>query len=86
MMAKGPGAVATPTYSGSKASFFTIAEKELANTLVATDYKDPPMINDTDGNAEYIVRRLTPLSVQDCKVFRMGGVRVLKRKIRQTKI
>ena len=60
MMAKGPGAVATPTYSGSKASFFTIAEKELANTLVATDYKDPPMINDTDGNAEYIVRRLTP--------------------------
>ena len=60
MVAKGPGAVAAPTYSSSKASFFTNAEKELANTLVATDYKDPPMINDTDDNAEYIVRRLTP--------------------------
>lgn len=60
MVAKGPGAVAAPTYSSSKASFFTNAEKELANTLVATDYKDPPMINDTDDSAEYIVRRLTP--------------------------
>ena len=60
MVAKGPGAVAAPTYSSSKASFFTNAEKELANTLVATDYKDPPMINDTNDNAEYIVRRLTP--------------------------
>lgn len=60
IVAKGPGAVATPTYSSSKASFFTNAETELANTLVATDYKDPPMINDTNDNAEYIVRRLTP--------------------------
>lgn len=60
MVAKGPGAVAAPTYSSSKASFFTNAEKELANTLVATDYKDPPMINDTDDNSQYIVRRLTP--------------------------
>ncbi|QHQ63451.1 DNA (cytosine-5-)-methyltransferase [Anaerocolumna sedimenticola] len=57
--AQGPSAVATPTYSSSKASFFTSAETELANTLVATDYKDPPLINDIDG-AEYIVRRLTP--------------------------
>jgi DNA (cytosine-5)-methyltransferase 1 len=51
--------VATPTYSSSKASFFTNAEKELANTLVATDYKDPPLINGNDG-IEYTVRRLTP--------------------------
>ena len=51
--------VAHPTFSSSKASFFTDAEEELANTLVATDYKDPPLINDTDG-LEYIVRRLTP--------------------------
>ena len=51
--------VAHPTFSSSKASFFTDAEKELANTLVATDYKDPPLINDTDG-PDYIVRRLTP--------------------------
>lgn len=46
MVAKGPGAVAHPTYCASKASFFTSAEEELANTLVATDYKDPPVIND----------------------------------------
>lgn len=59
IVAKGPGAVAAPVYSGSKASFFTSAEKELANTLVATDYKEPPLINDVDGK-NYIVRRLTP--------------------------
>lgn len=46
-------------YSSSKASFFTSAEKELANTLVATDYKDPPIVNDED-DTDYIVRRLTP--------------------------
>ena len=57
--AQGPSAVAIPTYSSSKASFFTSAEKELANTLVATDYKDPPLINASDG-IEYTVRRLTP--------------------------
>lgn len=38
-------AVAYPTYCASKASFFTSAEEEVANTLVATDYKDPPLIN-----------------------------------------
>ena len=38
-------AVAYPTYCTSKNSHFTRAEKELANTLVATDYKDPPLIN-----------------------------------------
>lgn len=52
-------AVAYPTYCASKSSFFTKAEEELANTLVATDYKDPPVINDMD-EVEYIVRRLTP--------------------------
>ena len=46
MVAKGPGAVAAPTYSASKASFFTEAAEEMANTLVASDYKDPPLIND----------------------------------------
>ena len=39
-------AVAYPTYCTSKNSHFMRAEKELANTLVATDYKDPPVIND----------------------------------------
>lgn len=35
-----------PVYSSSKASFFTEAEKEMANTLVATDYKDPPLVSE----------------------------------------
>ena len=43
-------------YTASKASFFTTAHKDTADTLVATDYKDPPLINE----GEYIVRRLTP--------------------------
>ena len=60
MVAKGPGAVAAPTFSASKVSFFTSAEEELANTLVAADWKDPPVVNDMDENLEYIVRRLTP--------------------------
>ena len=59
MVAKGPGAVCQPRYSSSKASFFTEAAEEMANTLVATDYKDPPIVNGED-DAEYIVRRLTP--------------------------
>lgn len=46
MVAKGPGAVAQPTFSSSKASFFTEASEETANCLVATDYKDPPLVND----------------------------------------
>lgn len=57
MVAKGPGAVAAPTYSTSKNSFHTIAEKELANTLIATDYKDPPTVLKAPY---YVVRRLTP--------------------------
>ncbi|ECR2353801.1 DNA cytosine methyltransferase, partial [Listeria monocytogenes] len=48
--------VAYPTYSASKNSHFTKATKELAGTLVATDYKDPPLVNDK----QYVVRRLTP--------------------------
>jgi len=59
VVAKGPGAVAGPTYSSSRTSFFTEATEETASTLMATDYKDPPLINDKD-EADYIVRRLTP--------------------------
>ena len=59
LKAQGPSAVATPTYSSSKASFFTNANEELANTLVATDYKDPPLVN-VNGCVDYTVRRLTP--------------------------
>lgn len=32
----------------------------MASTLVATDYKDPPIVNDAGAMPEYIVRRLTP--------------------------
>lgn len=49
------GAVAQPTFCSSKASFFTRASEEVANSLVASDYKDPPTVNQN-----YIVRRLTP--------------------------
>lgn len=59
-MLQNAGAVAMPNYTSSKASFFTSADKDVANTLVATDYKDPPLVSDR-RNASYIVRRLTPL-------------------------
>ena len=51
-------AVAYPVYCASKSSFFTMAEEEMASTLVASDYKDPPIINENEPY--YIVRRLTP--------------------------
>ena len=57
MLAKGPGAVAHPVYSTSKSSFNTLAEEDVVNTLVATDYKDPPTVSE---EPYYIVRRLTP--------------------------
>lgn len=52
----------TPVYTSSKASCFTNAQADTANTLVATDYKDPPLINDVG----YTVRRLTP---QECALL-----------------
>jgi len=57
MVAKGPGAVAHPVYTTSKNSYHTEAEEDVANTLVATDYKDPPTVSE---EPYYIVRRLTP--------------------------
>ena len=57
MVAMGPGAVAHPVYTTSKNSYHTEAEEDVANTLVATDYKDPPTISE---EPYYIVRRLTP--------------------------
>lgn len=59
LVAAGASGVAHPKYSSSKASFFTEANEECANTLVATDYKDPPIVND-ESEMDYIVRRLTP--------------------------
>ena len=59
IVAKGPGAVAEPTYSIGKGTHFTHAGKDVSPTLTATDYKDPPAINESTETA-YIVRRLTP--------------------------
>ena len=50
------GGSETLVYSTSKNSYHTEAEENLANTLVASDYKEPPTVN----SPEYIVRRLTP--------------------------
>jgi len=52
-------AVAAPTYCASKASFFMKADEEIAATLCASDFKDPPLING-NGTPMYSVRRLTP--------------------------
>ena len=57
MTARGPNAVAQPVYTTSKASYHTEAAKDVANTLVASDFKDPPTITE---DPYYIVRRLTP--------------------------
>ena len=49
---------AHPVYSTSKSSFHLTPEENLGNTLVATDYKDPPTVYE---DPYYIVRRLTPV-------------------------
>lgn len=66
LVASGAGGIAHPKYSTSKNSHHTVAEKEKANTLVASDYKDPPLVNDSTPEIEYIVRRLTP---QECALL-----------------
>ena len=57
IVAAGASGVAHPVYCTSKASYHTIAEENLAGTLVASDYKDPPTVT---AEPKYIVRRLTP--------------------------
>lgn len=42
-------AVAHPVFSTSKAQYHTLAEEDVANTLVATDYKDPPTVTEPIG-------------------------------------
>ena len=66
IVTSGAGGIAHPKYSTSKNSHHTVAEKEKANTLVASDYKDPPVVNDSTPEIEYIVRRLTP---QECALL-----------------
>lgn len=51
-------AVAQPVYHSSKNSFHTnFTTDRVSDTLVASDYKDPPTVSE---EPEYIVRRLTP--------------------------
>ena len=66
LVASGAGGIAHPKYSTSKNSHHTVAKKEKANTLVASDYKDPPVVNDSTPEIEYIVRRLTQ---QECALL-----------------
>ena len=54
IVAKGPGAVAYCMTTGS----YTQALEEQSPTLMARDYKDPPVVNEIEP--DYIVRRLTP--------------------------
>ena len=49
------------TWCATTGSFMTV-EKERAHTLMARDYKDPQIVNDTPNDEPvYIVRRLTPV-------------------------
>ncbi|HFH7636749.1 TPA: DNA cytosine methyltransferase [Streptococcus agalactiae] len=59
MAGQGKLIVEKEIFSTSKNSHHTEAMENLANTLVASDYKDPPVVNDIEGQ-RYIVRRLTP--------------------------
>lgn len=57
MVSKGPGAVGQPIYHSSKSSFHTnFTDDDVTETLVATDFKDPPTVS---KEPDYIVRRLT---------------------------
>ena len=61
MTARGANAIAQPTYSTSKGSFHTEAAENIANTLMESDYKEPPTVSEAAGGSKYIVRRLTPV-------------------------
>ncbi|PMC81832.1 DNA (cytosine-5-)-methyltransferase [Anaerococcus hydrogenalis] len=51
---QGGVAIVEDTYSMSKNSYFTKADKNISSPLLATDYKEPPVVN------QKIVRRLIP--------------------------
>ena len=71
-VARGPASVAAPAdhYCTSKNSHHTVAAHEQANTLVASDWKDPPLVNDLPNDEPvYIVRRLTPVECARLKGF-----------------
>lgn len=51
---QGGVAIVEDIYTMSKNSYFTKADKNISSSLVATDYKDPPLVN------QRLIRRLTP--------------------------
>ena len=53
------GGSKTLVYSTSKSTRHTTVGENIANTLVSTDYKDPPTVAG-EKESKYIVRRLTP--------------------------
>lgn len=53
------GGSETLVYSTSKSTRHTTVGENIANTLVSTDYKDPPTVAE-EKELKYIVRRLTP--------------------------
>ena len=55
-------------WTTSKASYHTHAVEDLVSSLVATDYKDPPVV----GGMEVNVRRLTPLECERLQGFPDG--------------
>ncbi len=57
VVAKGPGAVSYPIYTTSKSSYHMKVGKNMVDTLMGSDYKDPPTISE---GPYYIVRRLMP--------------------------
>lgn len=58
-------------YATSKASYHLKAVKDMGPTLVATDYKDPPIIGG-DKEMKTNVRRLTPLECERLQGFPDG--------------
>ncbi len=57
MVSKGPNAVGHPFHSSKNSYHTNFSDGEAVDTLVATDYKDPPTVSE---DPYYIVRRLTP--------------------------
>lgn len=54
-------AEAQPTYCATTGNFMTVS-KDVSHPLMARDYKDPQILNDTPNEEPvYIVRRLTPV-------------------------
>ena len=54
---------------------YTQTLEEQSPTLMARDYKDPPVVNETEP--EYIVHRLTPTECARLRAFRTGGAQGL---------